>query len=476
MGKKDSIKIDFCGTNATEVTGSCIWIKTPERQVLLELGLYQSCGSTLDNYKINNKSFKFKAKDIDYVFVCHTHADHLCRVPLLFKRGGDAKLIAPENTKPLAEILLNDSANIMVSDAEELSKKFNRDYSPIYDQSDVQCSLNHYCEYKIGDIVWLDEYIKFRFVPSGHILNSAQLELWVTSGNITKKIAYTSDLGNVHIDKYYTNKYAQITKADIFIGESTYANNDKVANKSMRKKDLDKLKSAILQTCVDNGGRVLIPVFAQDRAQNMLTCLYDLFGSDNSFNVPVLIDSPMAVRMCGAYSNILSGDSLDKWKEVLSWKNIVLVRDYVESRSWREVNNPVIVLSSSGMIVSRGRSAAWAHSVLPVDRDRIIFCGYAAEGSIANTIKNGGQKTITISGDKVKNRCQVTVLNSFSSHMQRDSLLRNYGKVNAEKLVLVHGDMNGKIEFSKKLQEELSKNDLTTRVICANKDYSLTLR
>ena len=471
---KNKIQLSFCGENSADVTGSCIWIKTPSKQILLELGLYQSCGSTLETYKINNKHFEFKAKDIDYLFVCHSHADHLCRAPLLYKRGSHAQIIAPKDTKPLAEILLRDSANIMKCDADELSIKFNRNYSPIYSESDVNECLKYYTEYPIGDIVQLDDNIKFRFIPSGHILNSAQLELWITEGNITKKIAYTSDLGNVHIKKYFTNELQKIDKADIFIGESTYARENRIADNKMRAKDLEKLESAIRQTCIEEHSRVLIPVFAQDRVQNMLMYLYNIFGHDESFDIPILIDSPMAKNMCQTYKDLLNGDEAIKWRLALSWKNVHFVEDYIESREWRDNGQPVVVLSSSGMMV-KGRSIAWACRIIPRIHDRIITCGYAAEGSIASIIKEGKQKTITISGKKVANKCQVTILNSFSSHAQYDTLLDYYSHIQAEKIILVHGEMNGKIEFSKALQEQISKNNFTTKVVCATKGYSITI-
>lgn len=475
MSKKNSkIKISFCGPNAEDVTGSCIHIQTPNRQILLECGLFQSCGSTLENYKINNRHFEFKPKEIDYIFIMHCHADHLCLAPKLYKNGSTAQIIAPSGTKPIAEILLKDSAHIMETDAMELSDKFKRDYAPIYTESDVDRCLNHYTEYPIGETIQLDEYVKFRFVPSGHILNSAQLELWITEGNVTKKIGYTSDLGNVHIKKYYTNKFKAIKKCDVLIGETTYARETRIANQKMRNKDLEKLESVIRQTCVEEGARVLIPVFANDRCQNMLTYIFDLFGGDEDFNIPVLIDSPMATRVCKSYTELLEGEDAEKWKKVLAWKNIRFVEDSIESREWRDSNQPVIVLASSGMMV-RGRSTGWAHSMLPRTNDRIVFCGFAAEDSLASIIKEGIQKTITISGHRVKNKCQVTDLHSFSSHMQRDSLLKTYGATECEKIVLVHGEMSGKIEFAKELQEEISKNDNTSKVIIANKGYKLSL-
>ena len=471
---KSKIQINFVGEAANDVTGSCIHIKTPNRQILLECGSFQSCGSTLENYKINNKHFDFKPKEIDYVFLMHNHVDHIGLTPKLYKNGCVAQVIAPSGTKSIAEILLRDSAHIMDTDALELSDKFKRDYSPIYTDSDVDRCLNRYTEYPIGETIQLDEYIKFKFIPSGHILNSAQLELWITEGNVTKKIGYTSDLGNIHIKKYYTNKFESIAKCDVLIGETTYAREERIANQKMRNKDLEKLEAVIRQTCVENDARILIPVFANDRCQNMLTYIYDLFHNDEDFNIPILIDSPMAIRVCNAYSELLEGDEAKKWKEVLAWRNVHFVEDSIESREWRDSKRPVVVLASSGMMV-RGRSTGWAHSMLPRANDRIVFCGFAAENSLASIIKQGIQKTITISGDHVKNKCQVTNLMSFSSHMQRDSLLKTYGATECEKIVLVHGEMNGKIEFAKELQEEISKNNNTGKVIIVNKGYKLSL-
>lgn len=471
---KNKIQINFIGEASNDVTGSCIHIQTPHKQILLECGLYQSCGSTLENYKINNKHFDFKPKEIDYVFLLHNHADHIALVPKLYKNDCRAQIIAPRGTQSIAEILLKDSAHIMDGDARELSDKFHRNYTPIYDEGDVDKCLNHYSEFDFDEIIQLDEYVKFRFVPSGHILNSAQLELWITEGNITKKIGYTSDLGNVHITKYYTNTFKPIKKCDVLIGETTYARESRVANQKMRNKDLEKLETIIWQTCVEDGARVLIPVFANDRCQNILTHLYDIFGNDESFNIPILIDSPMAIKICQTYSELLEGEELAKWKKVLAWDNVRFVKESVDSRAWRDSQMPVIVLASSGMCV-KGRSVGWIANMLSHSDDRIIFCGFAAENSLASIIKEGKQKTITVSGRRTRNRCQITDLHSFSSHMQRDSLLKVYGATECEKIILIHGEMNGKIEFAKDLQEEISKNNNTSKVVVCNKKYKLML-
>ena len=182
----------------------------------------------------------------------------------------------------------------------------------------------------------------------------------------------------------------------------------------------------------------------------------------------------MATRICRTYGDLLDDDSAQKWNKVLAWKNLCFVEDAMDSKAWRESRRPVIVLASSGMMV-RGRSTSWAHAMLPNSYDRIVFCGFAAQNSLASIIKEGKQKTITISGHRVRNKCQVTDLHSFSSHMQRDSLLKIYGATECEKIILVHGEMNVKIEFAKDLQDEISKNNNTSKVVVANKGYKLSL-
>ena len=471
---KDKIQIQFVGEAASEVTGSCIWVKTPHVEFLIECGLYQSSGNILNEYKINNAPFKFKPKNISYVFGCHCHGDHILRIPLLFKRGMRAPVIMPTGSAPIAQILMEDSARIMACDALDLSKQYGREYAPIYTQDHVDMCMAHLREYPMGEIIQLDEYVKFRFVPSGHIMNAAQIEIFVTEGNITKSIAYTSDLGNTHIKPYYANDFEPIHKANIFIGETTYGGEHRIATQRVRNKDLQKLKSVIENTCQNERGRVLIPCFANSRSQVMLTHLYDMFGEDPSFKIPVLFDTPMGVRVCEAYRRLLTGEDAEKWDKVLQWPNIKFITDPMESKAWQNDDSPAVIISSSGML-THGRSRAYAKALLGDSRNVIAFCGFSVDNSLASIIKEGKMKTIKLGGKRVANRCRVVDLHSFTSHAQRDELLNYYSNVDCEKVLLVHGDMDSKREFAIDLEQEISKKDKTSKVVCVNKSYMLGL-
>lgn len=474
MKNKDKIQIRFIGEAASGVTGSSILVQTPHVKFLIECGLYQSSGKTLKEYQINNAAFPFKAKDIKYVFAAHLHTDHLARIPLLYKRGFEGKTIMPVGSKAIARILLEDCARIMECDAADLSEQYDRNYSPIYSMSDVEQCLNNWCEYSMNQFVELDEYVRFRFVPSGHILNAAQIELHITEGNITKVIAYTSDLGNVHIKQYYAGEFEPIRRANVFIGETTYGGEHRIATQRIRDNDLVKLKAVIENTCIENRGRVLIPCFANSRSQIMLTHLYDLFGNDSKFRVHVLFDTPMGVRVCEAYRRLLTGEDAAKWDEVLKWKNVKFITDPIESRAWQNDDAPAVIISSSGMM-THGRSRAYAKALLGDSRNTIIFCGFSVDNSLASIIKQGKAKVIKLGGKKVSNMCNVVDLHSFTSHAQRDSLLQYYSSVDCEKVLLVHGDMDGKVEFAADLEEAISKNNKTSKVVCVNKGYSLSI-
>lgn len=474
MASKDKIQIHFVGESASGVTGSCIWVRTPHVEFLIECGLYQGSGNILPEYKINNAPFQFKPKNISYVFAAHNHGDHILRLPLLCKRGLNAPIIMPHGSEPIARILMEDSAHIMSVDAATLSRQYGREYEPIYNQDDVNKCLSLFHEYPMGDTVVLDEYVKFRFVPSGHILNAAQIEIYVTEGNLTKTIAYTSDLGNVHIDRQYTNTFEPIKKATVFIGETTYGGEDRIATQRTREKDLEKLKSVIENTCKEMQGRVLIPCFANSRSQEMLTHLYDLFGNDPSFRIPVLFDTPMGIRVCEAYGDLLEGAEAEKWAEVMKWKNVFFITDPGQSKAWQVDDRPAVIISSSGMM-THGRSRAYAKEMLDDPKNMIVFCGFSVDNSLASIIKDGYVKTIKLGGKRVANRCRIIDLHSFSSHMQKDSLLQYYSSVDCEKVILVHGEMESKLKFAEELEEAISKNDKTSKVICANRGTVISI-
>lgn len=475
--KKNKVKVSFVGTNAEAVTGSSILIESNNKKILIECGLYQGDESLFEQYKINKRRLPYKVKDIDYLVLLHSHIDHVGLVPRLYKQGATAKIIAPVGLKNLFELMTNDSAFIMERDAEDLTKKFGRDFEPIYDREDVYKSLMYWNEFEKNEVVEIDEDIKIKFLNSAHIINACQCELWIKNNNRVVKIGITSDLGNISIDNDYVADFEPIEKANLLIGEATYSRELKHINNKNRLKDLEKLKTIITQTCIDNKAKVLIPVFALQRCQTILTCLYDIFKEEREFNIPIIIDSPLAIKITEVFLKELEHtqpEDYNKLKDVLQWKNIRFEKEFEGTQMCVSSQEPCVFLSCSGMM-NAGRAVYTASKLLPNSNNYIVFCGYSSEGSLGSKIKNKKQKTVTIDGKSIPCKCQVANLLSFSSHMQRQDLLNYYSNGNYDKIAIVHSDFKSKVVFCKELQELLSKKNKTNKVVCVNKSTEILI-
>lgn len=474
--KKGKIRVSFIGTNAESVTGSMTLVESDRYKLLLEAGLYQS-NSPLTDYKTNSRRLPFKAKDLDFIFIGHAHADHMLLIPRLVAEGFSGKIIAPKGTKALFEIMAADSAYIISKDIELLSRKYKLSPIPIYTEDDVKNSLKYFEEYEFDDRVELNDDITFQFIPSGHIICAAQIKLWLRkdTGNSTKTILYTSDLGNIMCEKYYVPEFEKVSGANLVVAESTYSDELRAVTAKDRKKDLEKIENIIRHVCLENKDKVLIPIFSLDRCQNLMTHVYDIFSKCEEFDVPVLIDSPMAIRLNDLYSELLEGEQKSKWDEVRSWDKFEYLSDYSHSQSWMKSDKPCVVLSASGFMQA-GRSRQWAKAILPRRNAHIIFVGFSTENALAGKIKCGNkQKTISIDGKPYANRCGITDLKSFSGHMQKQDMLKYYGELNCEKIALVHGEFKAKCGFAKELQERISKNNGSAKVVCVNKATEVLL-
>lgn len=470
--KKNKIKVSFVGRASEQVTGSSFLIETSNKKILVECGFSQ--GKTLlEDYKNNSQKFKFKPKELDYVVLLHAHMDHIGNVPRLYKENCEATILLPENSKELYSLMWEDGAHILLKDSKDLSKKFKREYEPIYTKENVKTTEKFIKELPVKEKIKIDEDLEIRFIPSGHIINAYQIEMWVKNSNRVVKIAYTSDLGNIKLKNYYTTDFEPIEKANLIISENTYNDTErKKASQRTREKDREKIHSAVMQYCVDWKGKVMFPTFSLHRCQVLLSELYELFGDEDKFNIPVLIDSPLSIKISNYFLRTLKGEEKDFFEKVLNWKNVKLLKEFEENQLYLKSDKPCIFLSSSGMMQA-GRSVSNAKTLLRSEKNCIIFCGYSVENSLAWKLKQKKNKTITIEGEKIPNRANIVILNSFSSHMQRDDLLEYLSNGNFDKIALVHGNWNNKIIFGKELQDLINKKNKTGKVVIVNHSTEL---
>lgn len=475
--KEDKVTIDFLGNNSEDVTGSCTLVnfgKESKRKILFECGLIQGEGNILDDYRANNRMLqkvRSHKEDIEYIICGHIHVDHIGNIPNILKSNKNIKIIIPNKSKGLLLKMLLDSARISARNCEQISSDVHI-YEPFYTEEDVYSIMDNIVEVRAKELYEIDEELSIRFIPSGHILNAMQCEMFIKLSNHTTKILWTSDLGNLvnQEQKFYLDKFEPVQKSNIVIGECTYGEDDlsKSVTKKNLEKDMEKMKSVIDQ--FTEYGRVLIPSFALDRTPYFLSLLYEIYGNDSDFKIPVIIDSPLANDLLDEYQSVIEEDKLEKFNEILSWKNIIRITDAESSKYAIKHYKRAVILSSSGFITF-GRSVHWTRAILPEENSCILSAGYASPDSLLYKIKNNRDSgTLMINGTECKNKATVVSLKSFSSHMQRNDLLKYYSSIQADKIYLVHGSKKAKEDFSKSLKEIISEKCKTTKVIIANKD------
>ena len=165
----------------------------------------------------------------------------------------------------------------------------------------------------------------------------------------------------------------------------------------------------------------------------------------------------------------------DAWDSVLDWHKLYFTGDFEDSKSWRESDRPAVILASSGMCTN-GRSVAWVKKLLPDADSHVIFCGYSAEDTIAQKIKEDkDNRFIKIDGQILANKCGITILNSFSSHACHEELTSIYRGAQYSRLVLVHSDFDSKCVFAEELRGYLADDGRTSRVVAANEGLKFSV-
>lgn len=459
---KDKIKIEIVGKSGDGVTGSMYFVTFNDKQILLDAGLYQtSSDDILKQYKVNHRNYKVPFADLDAVIISHAHIDHLGIVPYLFARGYKGNIYIPKGNKYLARIMWEDSLKIFESDCVKLEKRYDINATPLYTQDDIETAIEHLVELPFGeDIVLFDDLI-LHYYHASHIVNAAQTRLTFKIGETVKTLTYTGDIGS-DIDKDYILPYDKLPYSDVVIAECTYGGSHKTHKQKDRNKDIEKIKCVVDQCCQYDTQKVLFGAFSLNRLQDILTTLYKIYGNDESFATPIVIDAPLGQKISNIWDKLVEKDK-DLWNKVISWKNIVWVNSFEDSQEWQKLKTSQVIISTSNFL-KNGRIVSWLKSILPNENSRIMLCGYAGDkDSVAYQIQHS-KKWVMIDGEKIRSRANVMQLVSFSSHACQKELLERYTEMSYNKIYLVHGEKNNKEDFAKLLRNSLTNADRSSKV------------
>jgi len=463
--KKEDIIVSFSDSSAIEtVTGSNVHVSYKNINIMIEFGLFQG-GNMQECYSRNSRNFSFKVKELDYVFAMHNHIDHIGLIPLLYKRGCEAKIIIPTGSKEIMYKMLSNCSFILGSEAEILTKrsKNSKIYSPIYTQEDVDNIMKYIEEYDMYEVHGLDDLVRFKLISSAHVTNGTSLVLEIKKGQNYKKILYTSDLGNIRYKTYYCNNLDKIKNADLVISECTYADKKRSnSNPIDREKDKEKIYSA-----VEQHRKVLIPVFSFHRGQTIATILYEMYY-EKGIDRMIYMDSMLLNDITDIYKK-----NFPEFHKVMDWDKIKQItkkeRDVLQNSKEK-----MIIIASSGSLVG-GASVSWAKKLIEDDRNCIVFCGYQFEGSLGSKLKSKKQKTVNINRKTFKNKVNIVKLKSLSGHIQHDDLLEYLSSINCSVVALHHGNENDKLAFKNELKNEYEKLCKSTKVICPSRSTKIRL-
>ncbi|GJL76283.1 MBL fold metallo-hydrolase RNA specificity domain-containing protein [Nitrosomonas sp.] len=459
------MQLTFLGA-AGEVTGSCYLLETTDTRILIDCGMFQG-GREADGK--NRTAFNFDPETIDFVLLTHAHIDHSGLLPRLSVWGFRGPVYATSATNDLLHVMLKDSAHIQEKETEWRNKKRGaqrkhsslQEYAPLYTVTQAENFLRQLKNVEYDTEISPHASVRCVFRDAGHILGSAIIELWISSGAKTRKIVFSGDLGQP--GHPIVRDPAPIHHADILLVESTYGNR---LHRNMSD-TLDELVYAIKNTLTDKGGNVIIPAFTVGRTQDMLFLLIDLHREGKLGEMDIYVDSPMALAATDITMKHIA--VLDQeTQEAMQWMDandkkprIHFIQDVEESMRLNTIKHGAIIISASGMC-DAGRIKYHLKYNLGRPECSIIITGFQAARTLGRRLVDGA-KIVKIFGQDVPVRADIYTIGGLSAHADQKALLNwlSLFKKPPEKTFVVHGELSNATSMATAIREKLHWQDVS---------------
>lgn len=436
------MKLTFVGADH-QVTGSCHYLQACGKNILVDCGMQQGANP------FECCDIPVEEAKLDYVFLTHAHVDHSGNLPLLYARGFRGQIFTTEASADLCSIMLRDCAHIQMQEAEWKNRKAKRSsgsqiIEPLYKMEDADGIIRRIVPCAYDQMVEICEGISIRFTDIGHLLGSSSIEVWLTEGDITKKIVFSGDIGNkdqpLIKDPIYTKE------ADYVVMESTYGDRLHTKEKPEYVKDL----AEVINRTFARGGNVVIPSFAVGRTQEMLYFLRKIKADNLIPDFPkfeVYVDSPLAVEATGVFQkNIYSCFDEEAMELVnsginpLTFPGLKLAITSDESKQINFDDRPKVIISASGMCEA-GRIRHHLKHNLWRPECTILFVGYQAAGTLGRVLIDGVDE-VKLFGESVGVRADIRQLPGLSGHADKNGLIEwvNAFEKKPDRVFVVHGE------------------------------------
>lgn len=450
------MKIEFVGA-AGEVTGSMHLVHGPEATVLLDCGLFQ--GRRRESFE-RNRNLPLPVRQIDAVVLSHAHIDHSGALPLLYKKGYRGPIFTTPPTRDLAAAMLEDAAMIQEQDAAYVNKLAARGepgvepIEPLYDQDDVAgvLSLMEGVPYHRRETVASGVDVSFH--EAGHVLGSAIVALDVDDVGEWRRVVFSGDLGRHHMPILRDPEVPG--GASALLLESTYGNRLHPAYER-----LDEELAQVVERTHARGGKVIIPSFALERAQEVVYALKRLQRAGRLPPIRVFVDSPLTLKITDVFR--LHPDCFDREMRQLieqgdspfDFEGLTYVQSVEESKALDQSAEPSVIISASGMC-EFGRVLHHLKAAIGSKDNTVMIVGWQAQHTLGRRLVEGRSR-VRIFGVEQERRAEVVVLDGFSAHGDRDDLL-GFAEAVRERgplrhVALVHGEPPAQESLAAALEE-----------------------
>lgn len=428
---------------AGTVTGSKHLVTSDRATVLVDCGLFQG----LKNLRqLNWSRLPVEAASIDAVLLTHAHLDHVGYLPRMVKDGFRGPVYCTEATRDVAELILLDSAHIQESDAELLNRhRASRHHPalPLYTTEDAKRAVEQFRVRQFDEPFDIVGNGRVTMRPAGHILGAATVQLDIEG----RRIVFSGDLGRT-VDPIMFEP-TRLPRADYVVVESTYG--DRLHAEVDAAEDL----LAVVERTVGRGGTLVIPAFAVGRAQTLLYWLWELRQQGRLPDVPIYLDSPMAISASNLLERHPENHRLGQQKA----REVCAVAHYShDARDSMRISadrKPKIVISASGMATG-GRILHHLQAFGPDPRSTVLLVGYQSAGTRGRTLQEGG-RDLKLYGEWVHINAEVAHMSALSAHADADELmawLRGF-TARPRHAFVVHGEPQAADTFRTRIAREL---------------------
>lgn len=458
------MRLRFLGANGN-VTGSRHFVETGGFRFVVDCGMTQGRDFLNRNWDVCPED----PFGIDAVLLTHAHLDHCGLLPKFVQDGFHGKIYGTPATLELAKLILYDSAHIQEEDALFKQKRHlkekrvpPRPVKPLYTQADVERTIPLFCPVDYETEKGIGPNVSVVFHEAGHVLGSTFIEVMVNDEGTAKRLLFSGDLGRadrpiLRDPEFFTDPNRPV---DVLLTESTYGDRKSGPIEEVN----DQLVRAILRT-IQRRGIVLMPVFAVERAQEMLYRFGTLqLEGRIPKDIPIFLDSPMAVEASMIFlrhRECFDSDALERMKAGDHLVGLQLFKTKEESMTLNAMKGPAIILSSAGMC-NAGRIKHHLSNHIGNKANMVLFCGYQSVGTLGRQIVDGA-KTVRINGQMRPVKAEIESIHGISGHADQEELLAWFKAIPKapDHVFVVHGEEKSAQTLANLLRKEAPESNVT---------------